>query len=63
LEPETIRIVYMISSLPHGKNEVLMIPEISELKWRRLGVLIVPTYPREAVLHDDAKALLSDVVF
>ena len=53
----------MISSLPHGKNEVLMIPEISELKWRRLGVLIVPTYPREAVLHDDAKALLSDVAF
>lgn len=52
----------MTSSLPHGKKEAFIIPEISELKRRGHDVLIVPTYPRGEVLHGDVKPLLSDVV-
>jgi glycosyltransferase involved in cell wall biosynthesis len=57
-----MRIVYVTSSLPHGKKEAFIIPEIGELKRRGHDVLIVPTYPRGEVLHGDAKPLLSDVV-
>jgi colanic acid/amylovoran biosynthesis glycosyltransferase len=49
-------------SLLHGKKEASIIPEISELKRRGHDLLIAPTYPREEVLHGDAKPLLSDVV-
>lgn len=52
----------MTSSLPHGKNEAFIEPEISGLKGRGHGILIVPTYPRGEALHGDAKPLLSDVV-
>jgi colanic acid/amylovoran biosynthesis glycosyltransferase len=53
-----MRIIYVTSSLPHGKKEAFVIPEVSELK--RLGheVLVVPTYPRGDVLHGDAEPLI-----
>jgi colanic acid/amylovoran biosynthesis glycosyltransferase len=56
-----MRIIYVTSSLPHGKKEAFIIPEVTELKRRGQEVLIVPTYPRGEVLHGDVKALLSDV--
>ena len=52
----------MTSSLPHGKKEAFIIPEISEIKRRGHDVLIVPTYPRGEVLHGDVKPLMNDVV-
>jgi colanic acid/amylovoran biosynthesis glycosyltransferase len=57
-----MRIIYVTSSLPHGKKEAFIIPEVRELK--RLGhdVLIVPTYPRGKVLHGDAKPIMSQAV-
>jgi glycosyltransferase involved in cell wall biosynthesis len=57
-----VRIVYVTSSLPHGKKEAFIIPEIQELKRRGHDVLIVPTYPRGRVLHGDIKPLMSHVV-
>ncbi|MBA3473438.1 MAG: glycosyltransferase family 4 protein [Rubrobacter sp.] len=57
-----MRVIYVTSSLPHGKKEAFIIPEIRELKRRGHEVLIVPTYPRGKVLHGDVKPLMSDVV-
>ncbi len=57
-----MRIVYVTSTLPHGKKEAFIIPEIRELKRRGHDVLIAPTYPRGKVQHGDAEPLLSDVV-
>jgi colanic acid/amylovoran biosynthesis glycosyltransferase len=57
-----MRIIYVTSSLPHGKKEAFIIPEIRELKRRGHEVLIVPTYPRGDVLHGDAKPLMSHVI-
>jgi colanic acid/amylovoran biosynthesis glycosyltransferase len=57
-----MRIIYVTSSLPHGKKEAFIIPEIRELKKLGHDVLIVPTYPRGKVLHGDAKPLISQVV-
>ena len=57
-----MRIVYVTSSLPHGKKEAFIVPEIRELKRRGHEVLIVPTYPRGEVLHGDVKPLLDHVV-
>lgn len=57
-----MRIVYVTSSLPHGKKEAFIVPEIRELKRRGHEVLIVPTYPRGEVLHGDVKPLLDQVV-
>jgi colanic acid/amylovoran biosynthesis glycosyltransferase len=59
---EAMRIIYVTSSLPHGKKEAFIIPEISELKRQGHKVLIVPTYPRGEVVHGDAKPLRSHVV-
>jgi glycosyltransferase involved in cell wall biosynthesis len=53
-----MRILYVTSSLPHGKKEAFVIPEINELKRRGHEVMIVPTYPRGDVLHGDAEALV-----
>jgi colanic acid/amylovoran biosynthesis glycosyltransferase len=57
-----VRIIYVTSSLPHGKKEAFIIPEIDELKRQGHEVLLVPTYPRGDVLHGDAKPLLGHVV-
>jgi colanic acid/amylovoran biosynthesis glycosyltransferase len=57
-----MRIIYVSSSLPHGKKEAFIIPEIMELMRQGHEVLIVPTYPRGGVLHGDAKPLMSHVV-
>lgn len=57
-----MRIIYVTSSLPHGKKEAFIIPEITELTRRGHEVLIVPTYPRGNVLHGDVKPLMSQVV-
>ena len=57
-----MRIVYVTSSLPHGKKEAFIIPEIRELQRQGHEVLIVPTYPRGAVLHGDAEPLMRHVV-
>jgi colanic acid/amylovoran biosynthesis glycosyltransferase len=57
-----VRIVYVTSSLPHGKKEAFIIPEIWELKRSGHDVLIVPTYPRGNVLHGDVMPLMSHVV-
>jgi colanic acid/amylovoran biosynthesis glycosyltransferase len=57
-----MRIIYVTSSLPHGKKEAFIIPEIRELQRQGHEVLIVPTYPRGAVLHGDAEPLMRHVV-
>ncbi len=57
-----MRIIYVTSSLPHGKKEAFIIPEIIELKRRGHEVLIVPTYPRGEVLHGDVEPLMSHVI-
>jgi colanic acid/amylovoran biosynthesis glycosyltransferase len=57
-----LRIIYVTSSLPHGKKEAFIIPEIGELMRRGHDILIVPTYPRGKVLHGDVKPLMSQVV-
>ena len=54
-----MRIIYVTSSLPYGKVEAFIIPEIEELKTRGHEVLIVPMYPRGALLHGDAKPFLA----
>ena len=61
-EPEAMRIIYVTSSLPHGKKEAFIIPEIKELKRQGHEILIVPTYPRGEVLHGDAKPLMNHVI-
>lgn len=61
-DPRAVRIVYVTSSLPYGKKEAFVIPEIGELKRRGHEVLIVPTFPRGKVLHGDVKPLMGDVV-
>jgi len=57
-----MNIIYVTSSLPHGKKEAFVIPEIQELKRRGHKVLIVPTYPRGEVLHGDAEPLVRHTV-
>lgn len=57
-----MRVIYVTSSLPNGKGEAFVVPEIQEL--RRLGheVLIAPMYPRGRVLHGDVEPLLEHAV-
>ncbi len=57
-----MRIIYVTSSLPHGKGEAFVIPEIEELLQRGHEVLIVPMYPRGPVLHGDVEPLLKHAV-
>jgi len=57
-----VRIIYATSTLPYGKKEAFVIPEVRELKRRGHDILIVPTFPRGKVLHEDAKPLMSCVV-
>lgn len=57
-----MRIIYVTSSLPHGKGEAFVIPEVEELKRRGHEVLVVPMYPRGEVVHGDAGPLLEHAV-
>lgn len=57
-----MRILYITSSLPHGKGEAFVIPEIEELLKRGHEVLLVPMYPRGPVLHGDGELLLDHAV-
>jgi colanic acid/amylovoran biosynthesis glycosyltransferase len=57
-----VRIIYVTSTLPYGKKEAFVIPEVRELKRRGHDILIVPTFPRGRVLHEDVKPLMSCVV-
>jgi hypothetical protein len=57
-----MKIVYVTSSLPHGKKRASIIPEVSEPNRGGQDVLTVSAYPRGAVLRGDVKPLLSDVV-
>jgi colanic acid/amylovoran biosynthesis glycosyltransferase len=57
-----MRIIYVTSSLPHGKKEAFLIPEIETLKRRGHEILVVPAYPRGKVLHGDVKPLLKYVL-
>jgi colanic acid/amylovoran biosynthesis glycosyltransferase len=57
-----MRILYITSSLPHGKGEAFVIPEIEELLKRGHEVLLVPMYPRGPVLHGDGALLLDHAV-
>lgn len=52
----------MSSSLPYGSGEAQTIPEIEVLTRQGHEVVIVPTYPRGPVLHDDAKALVGSTI-
>ena len=56
-----MRIIYVTSSLPHGKKEAFIIPEIEELERQGHEILVVPTYPRGEMLHGDAKSLMGHV--
>jgi len=57
-----VRIIYVTSSLPHGKKEAFIIPELRELKRRGHHILVVPTFPRGKVLHGDVEPLMGCVV-
>ena len=57
-----MRIIYVTSSLPHGKKEAFVIPELRELTRRGHDILVVPTFPRGKVLHGDVEPLMSCVV-
>lgn len=57
-----MRIIYVTSSLPYGKKEAFVIPEIEELKRRGHEILLVPTYPRGDALHGDVEPLLQHTV-
>jgi len=54
-----MRVIYVTSKLPYGPGEAFIIPEIMELKRQGHEVLLVPMYPRGAVFHEGAKALLA----
>jgi colanic acid/amylovoran biosynthesis glycosyltransferase len=53
-----MRIIYVTSKLPYSSQEALIIPEIEELIRRGHEVLIVPMYPRGAILHGEVKPML-----
>lgn len=57
-----MRIIYLTSSLPYGKKEAFIIPEIEELRRCGYEVLLVPTYPRGDTLHGDVEPLLQYTV-
>jgi colanic acid/amylovoran biosynthesis glycosyltransferase len=57
-----MRLIYVPSSLPYGPGEAQVVPEIEVLTGQGHKVIIVPTYPRGPVLHDDAKALVGSTI-
>jgi len=54
-----VRLVYVTASLPYGRGESFVIPEVEELLRRGHEVELVPTWPRGPVIHDDARPLLA----
>ncbi len=57
-----MKIVYVTSRLPYGPGEAFVIPEVVELVRQGHEVLVVPMYPKGAVIHHDAKPLMERVV-
>ena len=53
-----LKLFYVTSTLPYGRQEAFIIPEIAELLRTGHDVTVVPMRPRGAVVHDDALALL-----
>ena len=53
-----MKIVYVTQRLPYGDGETFIIPEIEALLAAGHELLIVPRDASDAVLHDDARALL-----
>lgn len=58
-----MRLIYVTSTLPYGKKEAFVIPEVRELLQRGHEVLVVPAHPRGEILHGDAKPLLPGTVY
>jgi colanic acid/amylovoran biosynthesis glycosyltransferase len=57
-----MRLIYVSSSLPYGPGEAQVIPEIEVLTKQGHKVIIVPAYPRGAVLHNDARTLMESTI-
>jgi glycosyltransferase involved in cell wall biosynthesis len=57
-----VRVVYVTSTMPFGKKEAFVIPEVRELRRQGHEVLIVPAFPRGKVLHGDVAPLMQSVV-
>jgi glycosyltransferase involved in cell wall biosynthesis len=53
-----VRLLYVTSSFPYGPGEAFLVAELAELEAQGHEVVVVPTYPRGNVVHDDARALL-----
>lgn len=53
-----MKLLYVTSTLPYGRQEAFIIPEIAELLRTGHDVTVVPMKPRGAVVHDDALPLL-----
>lgn len=54
-----MRIVYVTASLPYGRGEAFVIPEMEELRRQGHQVLLVPVRPRGPVIHREAETFLS----
>lgn len=54
--------IYVTSSMPYGPEGVFIIPEVKEIIEQGHEVLIVPMYPRGAVLHGDTEPLLEHTI-
>jgi len=55
---DSLRILYVTTSLPYAAGEAFIIPEVKELLWRGHNVLLVPRTPDGLVIHEDARPLL-----
>jgi len=53
-----LKLLYVTSSLPYGKGEAFIIPEIEGIKKQGHEILIVPMYPRGEVVHEKGRAFL-----
>ncbi len=53
-----MRIIYVTSSLPYGPGETFVASEIKELQRRGHEILVVPMWPRGAVVNEGARGLL-----
>jgi colanic acid/amylovoran biosynthesis glycosyltransferase len=57
-----MKIIYVTSMLPFGPMEAFFIPEVRELRRRGHEVVLVPMWPRGAVMHEDARELLETTI-
>ncbi len=54
-----MKIIYVTASLPYGRGEAFVIPEMEELLRQGHQVLLVPVRPRGPVIHREAESFLS----